>query len=432
MLFHIIIAFIFGGVLAELGSVLKFAFLPYLIYLVYNRKAEHIPAIILIMCFGTVLTLFMSVLLIPYCYIYRVKLRGQNWFRLYKVLLVMFPFYLAVTIVRMGAGITFIDAVIMNDYYVAFWFLLFGVINREFYNARFLSILLASGLVLGIISLFLVGIGLIGALTRLSNYFDIILIVLTLSHLFYSRVKINLWLLLFLFFSRAVIFGTTYKFTFLFGLILAFLTFVSERPRLKGSINRKSATKKFLPRLIILLPFLFLWTTIVLTPKYATNYASVEVDYDLGSNIVDQVLFKLFVDRGVIWLGTIQGIYENTGFLLPVKNWDITYTDVKNNFYQVDFESHNLILGLIRYNGYIFGSVLIAIYLIVMFQLYKVVHRFKGIHLIFAVSIFGLGIAVFITGQYTLQLSTSFIFMSLVGVLISHGSIEPKSHNSNI
>jgi len=87
---------------------------------------------------------------------------------------------------------------------------------------------------------------------------------------------------------------------------------------------------------------------------------------------------------------------------------------------EADFKSHNLILGLIRYNGYLFGGMLIYLFLTAMRQLYNAKAYLLGRQRVLAVAMIGLGIAVFITGQYILQINTSFLFMSVVGGLIAY------------
>ena len=424
MFINVAVALFFGAVLIDLGSFMKFVFLPYLVYILFDRRAENIPALMIIMSFGTVLTILMGFLLIPYCYIHRDKLNDRFWRRLYNVLLIMAPFYIIASANRMLNGIDFIDAVKMNDYYIAFWFLLFGVVNNEFFNVRFLSHFLGFGIILSFFTTLLGDVGSINSLLRISNYFDLILISLLFNNLFFTKVKRrNIWILVLFLVLRNVIFGVEYKFTFLFGLILAFLALRFWRSRYLMNGQVFPAGGKLFPRLIVILPLLFLFSTIVLTPAYASKYVGVQVDYRLNRNIVDQLLFKLFVDRGVIWIGTTDGIASHTGFLPPLEDWNIVYTDVNNNEFEVDFESHNLILGLIKYNGYLFGAILIFIYLNVMFRLYRALAAFRSMHGIYTVALFGLGIAVFITGQYTLQLSTSFVFMSLTGGLIGYSKL---------
>lgn len=420
MFIHVSVALFFGGVLIDLGSIMKFVFLPYLLYLLFQRRVEHIFAIMIIMSFGTVLTVLMGFLLIPYCYIHRDKLNDRFWHWLYNVLLIMAPFYIIATVNRMLNGMDFIEAIIMNDYYVAFWFLLFGVVNKEFFNIRFLKLFLRFGIILSFFIALFKDLGSFESLVRISNYFDLVLMILVINNLFSTRIKLrNIWVMIFFLVLRNAIFGIEYKFTFIFGLILAVLAWRfwrSENPI--GSDILLIRGKSF-PRFIMLMPFIFLMTTLYLTPIYATKYVDVDVDYSLDRDIVDQILFKLFVDRGVLWMGALDGIESHTGFLLPYEDWNIVYTDVNNNKFEVDYESHNLILGLIKYNGYLFGPILIFVYMSVMFRLYLAQSSFRNMHGIYTVAFFGLGIAVFITGQYILQLSTSFLFMSLVGGLIS-------------
>ena len=421
MFIHVAVSLFFGAVLIDLGSIMKFVFLPYLAYILFDRRAENIPALMIIMSFGTVLNVLMGFLLIPYCYIHWDKMNGRYWRRLYIVLLIMAPFYILASANRMLHGMDFIEAVVMNDYYVAFWFLLFGVVNKEFFNVRFLSQFLGFGIILSFFIKLLGYNDSFNSLLRISNYFDLILISLLFNNLFFKKFKLrNMWLLVLFLVLRNAIFGGEYKFTFFFGLILAFLALHLLRSRYPMSDQVFPIGRKLFPRIIVVLPFIFLFLAIFLAPIYSSKYVGVQVDYTLNRNILDQILFKLFVDRGVLWIGAIDGLTSYASFLPPLEDWNVLYSDANNNKFEVTFESHNLILGLIKYNGFLFGSILIFIYLNVMFRLYQAHAAFRSIHGIYAVALFGLGIAVFITGQYTLQLNTSFVFMSLIGGLIGY------------
>ena len=168
------------------------------------------------------------------------------------------------------------------------------------------------------------------------------------------------------------------------------------------------------------------WMSPFFASSYVVVYVVVSVDSD-SNTLLDKLLFKLFWDRGQIWSVALDGIISNTGLLPPIKAWQLTYTSIGNNDfeneYQVDFEYHNFILGLIRYNIYIFGGILIYLFLTTMKQLYNAKAYLVGRQRVLAVSMIGLGIAVFITGQYNiLQLNTSFLFMSVVGELIAYNN----------
>lgn len=424
MFIHVAVSLFFGLAYVDLGIVMKIIFIPYLYYILFNRRAENIPAIVILMCFGTILTILMGILLIPYCHRYRDKLNNRFWRILHSFLLFMAPFYIITTVLRIVNGMNVIESVTMNDYYIAFWFALFGVINKEYFNVKLLSQFLGFGIILSFFIFLFQDIGSFNALKRISNYFDITLLVLLVNNLFSSKLKYkNVSIIACFLVLRNVIFGIEYKFTFILSLLLALISLGLWHKQKHKNIRSLIFSTKYYLRFLIVLPFVFLSLTIYLTPTYAREFSNTEVDYNLSNNLIDQILSKTFTDRGVIWTGSLAGIIENTNVLLPLENPKIVYETHSGKEFVVNFESHNLILSLIKYNGYLFGCCLILIYLKIMYQIFKTLTHYRGIHAIYVVSLFGIGIAVFITGQYTLQLTTSFLFMTLNGGLISYNDM---------
>jgi len=127
---HLIMALLLGVVLASLNGVLKLVVMPYLAYLLYEKRPEHFPALVVLMSYGTILTIAGGVLIIPIAVRSLWKIEDAFISRFLKLLLLMLPVYVVITVMRMGSGTAFTDALIMNNYYIAFWFLLYGVIIR--------------------------------------------------------------------------------------------------------------------------------------------------------------------------------------------------------------------------------------------------------------------------------------------------------------
>jgi len=184
---------------------------------------------------------------------------------------------------------------------------------------------------------------------------------------------------------------------------------------------------KYRSLIFISVPFAFLAFTLYFTPYLLESLYQVDtIDYYGGGNIIQIIGAKIFVDRGTLWLGVIQGIQEHSGLLPPVEQWLIKYSILQNEF-EVDFESHNLFLGLIRYNGFIIGPLLAITYLRWMYKLAMNIYKNDPFINVFRLSIFGVGIAVFTTGQYTLSLNASFFFMAFTGALaLRHDYIPDK------
>jgi O-antigen ligase len=131
-----------------------------------------------------------------------------------------------------------------------------------------------------------------------------------------------------------------------------------------------------------------------------------------------------------LWDGVIQGISEKSKLLPPVEDWNISYRNIEGTLMEVEFESHNLALEIIRKNGYIAGFVLIIIYLLGMYHAMGSLHYVNTYGIVLGSMVIGAGISVFLTGQYTLQLNSSFFFMLIIGSIIRGkyvGSSEVRS-----
>jgi len=416
---HLITALLLGAVLASLSGILKLAVAPYLAYLLYEKRPEHFPALVVLMNYGTILTIAGGVLIIPIAVRSLWKIEDAFISRFLKLLLLMLPVYVVITVMRMGSGTAFTDALIMNNYYIAFWFLLYGVIIHEQFSHQNLGYFITFGLLLFLIlRIGLGGVDPFGALYRQTNYFFIFGILLVADHLLYVRTR-HSWVFYFLFFPAALFFLPSVKFTFSFGLIIALFALRNWQQRGNTFTTSGYFKENIYPKLLPLFPVLFLVVTIWLTPFFASDYVGVSVDSD-SNTLLEKLLFKLFWDRGQIWSGVVDGILFNTELLPPIREWKLTYSTDGNKLMEADFKSHNLILGLIRYNGYLFGGMLIYLFLTAMRQLYNAKAYLLGRQRVLAVAMIGLGIAVFITGQYILQLNTSFLFMSVVGGLIAY------------
>ncbi|MHA7865748.1 hypothetical protein [Flagellimonas marinaquae] len=419
---HIVIVLLIGLILPLLSGLLKLVIVPYLAYLLFKSRFEHFPALVILMGYGSILTIAGCLLIIPMVVQRLWSIENRFIRRFLKLLLFMLPVYVIITVIRIGSGTELVDALSMNDYYLAFWFLLYGVVIHQQFNHQNLGYLIIFGLLLFLIlRIGLGGINPFGALLRQVNYFIMFSLLLVADHLLYLRTK-HSWVFYLLFITSFFLFIPSVNFTFYFGLILALFALRNWQSRGNTFTTSGYFKEKIYPKLLQLFPVLFLVTTIWLTPFFASDFVEVNVE-NKNSTLLEKVLFKLFWDRGQIWSGALDGILSNTGLLPPIREWKLTYAALGNNGlennYEVEFESHNLMLGLIRYNGYLFGGVLIYLFLKAMRQLYNAKAYLLGRQRALAIAVIGLGIAVFITGQYILQLNTSFLFMSVIGGLIA-------------
>lgn len=421
ILLHVVIALSFGIGLHYLQGLLKVAVVPYLAYLLYLRRVEHLPALIIILGYGSILTIAASLMIIPLAVIELRKIEIKFIGRTIRLLLLTLPIFVLITGKRMNEGMSLIEALEFNHYYLSFWFLVYGALNHKYYSDQNIGFLVIFGLFLGLLIRFIPfvpdGIHYFGALRRQTFYFMIFSLIFVAYRIFVEKTSIHwlFWVLLLT--VPPYILGS--HFTFFFGLLLAIIVLIiwEINKYMPGFGNYFK--EKIYPLLLILFPFLFLILTILLT-SYALTEMEINVPKSGSASLLDSILHKLFYDRGVIWSGTLQGIIENAGILPPLDYWNISYTTAQGVCFEVKFGAHNLILGLIRKNGYLVGGLLISLFVYTIYELDRSKTFLLGNQRVLAISLIGTGLALFIVGQFIFQLNASFFFMSAIGGLIGY------------
>ena len=423
---HLFVAIIFGLLFIDSGELIKIFLLPYLFFTLKDLKKEALPGLMLLMCYGTILTVLAALIILGISFLKIDELKKKKLFPLWLLLICSFPFYAFNTYTRIfKLDYSLVDSLIFNDYYLAFWFLFYGALNKELISKKSISFVL-------FLTIFLIFLEKIDynselgfrSLYRLGGVSETIILLfllliwrkmVTLMNDIYVRLSIIIFIL-----TRVLFEFPEYKFTFIFGLIIS-LTFVLQKDFFLQKYNSIVLEKKVKVRsfLFSILPIPFLIITLIATPLIAYQYAAVDMTnyYNDGQNLFDKVMAKIFIDRGLLWTGAIQGIIENTVLTPPIEEWFISYSNINQKAIDADFEAHSLIIELTRRNGYIMGFLLSITYL--RWQ-YKLIMSSIGQDFyinIFRYAIFGVCISVFITGQYVLQLNTSFFFMTMTGAL---------------
>jgi len=423
---HLFVAIIFGLLFIDSGELIKIILLPYLFFTLKNLKKEALPGLMLLMCYGTILTVFAALIILGLSFLKIDELKKKNLFPLWLLLICSFPFYTYNTFTRIfKLDYSLLESLVFNDYYLAFWFLFYGALNSELISKKSISFVL-------FLTIFLVTLDKIDynsdlgfrSLYRLVGVSETIILLFllliwrkmtTLMNDVYVRLSIVIFIL-----TRIFLGLPEYKFTFIFGLIIS-LTFVLQKDFFLQKYNAIALEKKVKVRsfLFSILPIPFLIITLIATPLIAQKYATIDMTnyYNDGQSLFDKIMAKLFIDRGLLWIGAIQGIIENTVLTPPIEEWFISYSNINERTKDVDFQAHSLIIELTRRNGYIMGFLLSITYL--RWQ-YKLIMSSIGQDFyinIFRYAIFGVCISVFITGQYVLQLNTSFFFMTMTGAL---------------
>ena len=425
---HLFVAIIFGLLFIDTGELIKIVLLPYLFFTLKDLKKEALPGLLILMCYGTILTVLAAIIIIGISFLKINELKKKKLFPLWLLLICSFPFYAYNTFTRIfELDYSLVESLIFNDYYLAFWFLFYGALNKEIISKKSISFVL-------FLTIFLIFLDKVDydselgfrSLYRLAGVAEIIILLfllliwrkmITLTDDIYVRLSIVIFIL-----TRIFLGFPEHKFTFIFGLIIS-LTFILQKDFFLQKYNSITLEKKIKVRsfLFSILPIPFLIITLIVTPLMVQNYAAVDMTnyYNDGQSLFDKIMAKLFVDRGLLWIGAIQGIIENTVLTPPIEEWFISFSNITQTNMDADFEAHSLIIELTRRNGYIMGFLLSITFL--RWQ-YKLIMSSigQGFYInIFRYAIFGVCISVFITGQYVLQLNTSFFFMTMTGALCS-------------
>lgn len=114
--FHVLVVLLVGLILPLLSGILKFVFVPYLAYLLLRTRAEHLPALMILLGYGSILTIVAGLLCIPLISTSLKRINNPHATRLYYALVAMFPVYAFLTLLRVFAGVGFVDALVMNAY----------------------------------------------------------------------------------------------------------------------------------------------------------------------------------------------------------------------------------------------------------------------------------------------------------------------------
>ncbi len=424
---HLFIAVIFGLFFLNSGQLFKFILLPYVVFTFLYPKKEMLPGLAILMCYGTILTILGAVVVIVISFTKITDIKEKKIFRLWLLLIGAFPLYLFNLLSRIfELGYSFVDSLILYDYYFAFWFLIFGALNPNIISRKSMSFLLFVTMII-----FFVGKVDEGETLSFSILYRLIAVSETILLLFlflifrkmipllndlYIRLSIVIFIL-----TRLILGFPDYKFTFIFGLIISF-SFIIQKRFFNQEYNHLTFAKllKLRSFFLTIIPIPFLVITLIATPFFVSDYAFVDASnyYESKDSLFDVIMNKLFVDRGLLWTGAITGIIQNSSFFPPLEEWYITFNTVFDYSMEVDFEAHNLLIELIRKNGYIMGFLLSLTYLRWQYKLIKSTSGGDPYLNVFRYAIFGVAISVFTTGQYTLLLNTSFYFMTLTGALV--------------
>lgn len=424
MYFHIILSTAsLLGYYSE-SMIFKIIMIPYVLFLVFSKKAIYYPSILLHTLPGTVIThiILLSVLIITIIN-YR-KFINIKLDKLFIITLIPIPILLWVGIYR---------AVIDNSEIVKSLMFMMPYLGLFcFYYGIFISKTFTKNIWSGLLTVFLIMIvfqelDLFGTIRTLNFIFPFTLGIAVYSVLKNKRIMTkNQILIIFIiqiyhFINFIVGSSLTNLTTLIFSIILLLLYIYNYRIILNIL---------FKPISFAFIIFIF----ILLVSNYGDKTLPVSVNdaaatYELRNydQMKDRITFKLFADRLPLWKGSLELIY-NEFKLFPSTIQSKISVKYESQMIEreVEYGAHNLYLDLIIPYGLIIGTMAIVVYILLIIIDAKNINRINtpAIYIICFLTIFSISFIGSISGSYMLSSNFSLLLMGLAGIVHSKLLIE--------
>lgn len=402
---------------------LKISLFPYVLFLLFSKKADYIPALVIYSLPGNTI----SLLIILGCFLisiinYRILKKMKIGFIL-KGLLILAPiflysFYELFFIKGVGFSLTFNYL----SYYLGFFCLFYGVlVAPKFKQIHLNSIILVCFL--------------LPLIMFIPSHEEKIVI-----RLFWLALPLSMTILLKGFFNiKLKINSTLGIFSFLFIFLIAIPYGLKLTPVLSGIISiiilaslsksSKIVYKILNPKILSIFIFLFLMLALSLGQSNIQSNKEYDIDSEIDnfSSLLSYINFKAIDDRAVIWAGVIKEIDQNLLYLPTGSALKINFINSSgHSIEESDYGAHNVLLELIRQYGLICG-ISLSIFLIIIFSRFKVIFQNSknSLLILFSASLLGLGISELFFGQALIMSIFSFTFFSMIGLCYG-SSIKPN------
>lgn len=416
MWLHLIISFFILVVLNKSGQLFKFAVSPYILYLVFNTKRNHIPALI-ILTSGTSIISYLVFLSIIFFTIYNHKRVSKSIIgKEYYLLLLISPviiFHMIDT--WLSARLQFAESFVSISYYLGIFPLFYGLLMSKKMQINDVTLFILPT----ILSFFLRFIGLDFEMEshRIITFLYIILLTIPILLIFEPRsfFKYPLGLgILSLLYLVIIVPQQGIKFHILLSVLISFIITYGKW---KKSIQ---ILRLINTRFLIFLSFIFMYYAIRSVYSHNDRIIQGVVDYSDFINYPTYIMDKIFGDRAVIWSGAWDSIVKFSSLLPPHEHINISYKSLnQKTFFDVEYGAHNIFLELILRLGWLCGIIVIIIITLTINRLIKTVKNSNNKQMIFYLAIaIGIIIGGGLTGQYILYGNFSFLLMSYCGFLI--------------
>ena len=412
-LLHLLIAFILLPGYFFLGIEYKIVLIPYVLFLLFSKKAIYYPALIIHFLPGTMI----SQIILLGCLV--LSLGDIKILRQYRVssmyILSISSFILLVYISIQKAydlNYSIIDNLKDLAVYLGFFGFYYGVLVSAQFNRRIIERVLW-------VLLFSVVLQALIADDGTIRYYFLALplfITITIAKLITRRkisvssifIYISVLILVLVRLGRIELTFTLIMTTFISILIV----FLYERFK---TLFLEIRTGTIFAILII-----FLTVYVVNNPQFTGRPSDFETVNGITniSDLLTAFEFKAFGDRGVLWIGTWNTLIRDYYIWPPFKPSDIEFELYKGTLIDVSYGAHNIVLELIRQYGFMVGLSGVIIYLLIMMKLGKALSLTNSGPLMVIVGAVVLSTAFVggLVGHFVLINNFSFLLMSLCGI----------------
>ncbi|PZW43782.1 hypothetical protein LX95_00106 [Mesonia algae] len=413
ILLHVIIAFLCLPIHYYMGEVFKLALLPYVLYLLFSKNPNYLPALIIHAVPGNTVSLVLLFSCIWISMANYKKLKKYRVTLIFKALIILLPvflffFYEGIFLKKYGISLSLQYLSFFLSFFGFFYgILLANKVNKNHWRAIILIIFLMPLIMYLpspqkiIIRLFWLALPL--AITILVANF--------LGAKLKVRKNLKTWSALFV-----LLIGIPYglKFTPIFSAIIAISILLFYIKDYKLFFNM--LTKPRIGVIVIILMILAIYSIDDFTMRQNFNVADYKIN-DLNS-FMAYLKFKTFDDRAILWKGGWDFLVNSLHYWPTGEVPSYSYISAKGGkIDEIEFGMHNIGLEMMRNYGIIIGAYLTCVYMIIITKLHIV---FKNVTssflLILSATLLGLGIAEGIVGQAVLMPMFSFTFLGLTGI----------------
>lgn len=427
--FHLVISMVaIPGMLSDIFFI-KLIILIYAIYLVLKKKAEYLPALMVISTFTAnsyfILLAMAVVSVINYSVLREAKVQ---YLFLFLLLYILYIGYQIISMIYSGGSKI---GIIMSqyEYYFSLFAFFYGIILMKSFNTKILNAVFVTLILLSVVDLLKPYIDNLPTVRLVFYSFPLFSVLLIYSVYTNDRILSMLQvLLLFLITTSFFLSGLTFTLllSVLLSIYLAYLYF-----KRKGIFLFRFTGYP----IYIFLTISMIYTISTFDKSDYSAYKNMQMSEIISfESLSDRFKMKLFEDRGPIWAGVWMSIVTRPQWMPPESVESVKVVN-KSGGKDIDFEfhTHNIFLDIIRENGLIFGISFIFVYVRILLLGRKVVF-ISGINPLFMLLVLNAISCMIIgsfTGVYVLLTTFSIFILTLLG--IAYAAYEdPNIFKSNM